>query len=246
MFSSIINLQATPNEYIFPAQIFWGLTNAKVSAENWEKMYIYSPIIPIVSASAKELIPDSFKKNNVFYGIELPALQPRVMIQTKDTRFIFYCHYGDAFTLFDLIKESLIKNVVEENTITRSRNDLLINGKKAVGCMGAKQDGLVCEVAVLTLTYDDAFFKSLLPETFYRKGFPKGETGITGVLNEFPNANTDAIIKFIFDEAINRAVPYDKVDAPLSFAFWEISKDDIIKQLEAQRTELQSVIIGSV
>lgn len=246
MFSAIIDLKITPNEYVFPEQVLWELINGTANTENWEKMYVYSSETPIVSSSAKELISDSFKKNNVYYGMEVPALQPRVMVQTKDTRFIFYCHYGDTCILFELIKESLIKNGVSETSIIRSKNDLLINGKKAIGYMGIKQNGLIAETALITFNYDDVLFKSLLPETFYRKGFPIGETGITGVINEFPNVDMDVVVNFIYNEAISRAIPYSVITSPLSFENRLENKIEIINILQTQQMEAQSSLIGGL
>jgi hypothetical protein len=214
------------------------LCDKKLNKDTWPVFQITTHEKNIVNSVYNDVVPDSFKKEDIFYFPDLPAIKPRVVVQTKGTKALTYCHFGDKFMLGDIIEETLIKNKISQGIFSKHLNDFLLNDKKFMGIFRIRRGGFIYESGIITLQYDDKLFKKMLPEKFYRKGHKEGETGITGLLNECPFININNFIESLKERIIYHTKEYKEIeDEGLIFGNVTGSKEFIEEELSNQLDE---------
>lgn len=210
----------------------------------WETFRIVSPNQCYVMSRAEDMIPIEQRKMGVSYRVN-DSVTSGVGLITPDATQFEFCHFGNGKLLQNIIINALLQCGIPESNIRILGNDILLNDKKISGSAMFSRGGYVFELATITIFYNDDLFQSILPEKYYLR-LANDSSGITGILNEFPDINVENFYSYAADQRneapdwsdefinINNSMPVDP----------EMITE--AKRLEKEFSDAKAVIINGV
>jgi hypothetical protein len=175
------------------------LAGKEFSSEEWQELLMYRFYDNFISCFTDEELPDcklpiTRIKGNQTLNFFKQRKNKMLVFSTGVMVFQYLYSQGDI-TLVNAMYNALQRNGVD---IVINKNDFELKGKKIAGFLDGDVFGnKMYSEGILTFNYDDKIFKNL-PAKYYSRTYQgnkkEGEQSITGILNEYPNADINKIL----------------------------------------------------